>query len=155
MLAERLGPGCPFPDLEAQSGRLPFPPLELEGTVRPVAVRLAPDPQAPALFQADDIVVLDPLRSAYEAFDPDGYYAIDMDGRGCLRHVELRGDLLLVWAGGGDAAPETCISVLDVNILEVVRARAIWIGRHLVRPPIAERPAKATGEEYRRPGQER
>ena len=33
LLAERLGPGCPFPDLEAQSGGLPFPALELEGTV--------------------------------------------------------------------------------------------------------------------------
>lgn len=154
LLGEPLGPGYPFPDLEGEAGRLPFLTLELAGMVRPVAVRLAPDPQGPPLFQTDDVVLLDPLRSASQPLDADSYYAIDTGGGGCLRRVEQQDDLLLLNTGAGPAGP-ACISLLDRNILEVVRARVIWIGRYLERQPIAERPSQATGGEYRRPGAER
>lgn len=154
LLGERLGPGYPFPDLEAEAGRLPYLTLELAGMVRPVAVRLAPDPQGPPLFQTNDVVLLDPLRSASQPLDADSYYAIDMAGGGCVRRVEQQADLLLLSAGAGLPGP-ACISLLDRNILEVVRARVIWIGRYLERRPIAERPSQATGGEYRRPGAER
>ena len=116
-------------------------------------MRLAFDPQAPPVFQTNDVVLLDPLRSASQPLDADSYYAIDTDGGGCLRRVEQEDDLLLLTAGA-DPAGAACISLLDRNILEVVRARVIWIGRYLERRPIAERPSQAAGGEYRRPGAE-
>jgi hypothetical protein len=149
-----LGPGYPFPDLKAETGHLPFPTLELAGTAQPVAVRLAPDPHAPPLFKTGDIVLLDILLSASQALDPGSYYAIDTDGSGCLRRVEQQDGLLLLSAGAGPVSP-ACISLQDRNILEVVRARVIWIGRYLEKLPIAEGPSQATGEKYRCPGQER
>jgi hypothetical protein len=153
LLADRLGHGLPFPDLETESGRLPFPALDLEGLERPVAVRLAPDPQAPPLFHTNDVVLLDPLSSGNIALDPDSYYAIDAGGGGYLRRIEQRHNQLFLRTEDGPAVPP-CISLLDRNILEVVRARAIWIGRYLKRRPIGKRPAQAIGGEYRRSGEE-
>jgi hypothetical protein len=153
LLADRLGPGLPFPELGIKSGWLPFPASDIEGLTRPVAVRLAPDPQAPPLFRTNDVVLLDPFSSTNFLPDPDSYYAIDAGGGGYLRRIEQRHNELFLHTENGPANP-ACISLLDRNILEVVRARAIWIGRYLKRRPIAQRPAEAIGGEYRRPGEE-
>jgi hypothetical protein len=154
LLAEPLGPRYPFPDLEGESVCIPFSALELAGATKVMAVRLSADPLAPVLFQANDIVVLEPLRCSTDPLDPEGYYAIDAGGCGCLRRIEAGGGSLRLSASPISGRP-ACISLLDRNILEVVRARVIWIGRYLKRRSIAEGPAETPGAEYRRPGEER
>lgn len=159
LLEAPLMPGCPFPDLQGASVRVPLPALELAAELRPaatqpVAVRLGPDPSGPALFQTHDVVLLEPLRSAGEPLDSESYYAIDAGGGGCLRRAELRGGILYL-SGGAGPAGSACISLLDRNILEVVRARVIWLGRYLKRRTIAEGPVETAGEQDRRPGKKR
>jgi hypothetical protein len=104
-----LGPGHLFPDLTESAGALTFPAAELDGIAHPVAVRLAADPDAPAAFNAGDIVLLQLLPPDGLTLQPGGFYAIDEGGCGLLRRCE----------GNGPAAAWA------------VRARAIWVGRSL------------------------
>jgi hypothetical protein len=108
--AGRLGPGCPFPDFQQIAGYLPFCAAELDDVAHPVAVRLAADPQVPPVFRAGDIVLLEPLPWSGQPPQPGCYYAIEEAGSGSLR----------AW----NASPAG-----------TVRAKAIWIGRHLQAPP--------------------
>jgi hypothetical protein len=104
-----LGPGHPFPDLTESAGALTFPATELQGIADPVAVRLAPDAHAPAVFHAGDIVLLQLVPPDGPRLQPGGYYVIDGGGCGLLRLYE------------GEAPAGAW----------AVRARAIWIGRYL------------------------
>jgi hypothetical protein len=103
-----VGPGHPFPDLQKTVGRMSFFAEELEGIACPVAVRLAADPAAAAIFHAGDIVLLDVLQSRGEPLQP-GYHAIEESEQGVLR-----------WCENEPADPG-----------RVVRARAIWVGHYL------------------------
>jgi hypothetical protein len=109
LAAGLLGPGHPFPDLAESTEVLTFPVAELRGIAHPVAVRLAADPQAPPVFHAGDIVLLELLPPDGPAPQPGAYYVIDAGGCGLLRRHEDNG------AAGAWA----------------VRARAVWIGRDL------------------------
>ena len=104
-----LGPGHPFPDLQQDAGRLTLSAAELEGIEDAVAVRLAADPQAPAIFRAGDLVLLQVFSSGDAVLQPGAYYAIDAGGWGVLRRYD----------SGGTAA------------MGMVRARAVWIHRCL------------------------
>jgi hypothetical protein len=107
-----LGPAHPFPDLRQSTGSLRFRIAELEGVAEAVAVRLAADPQAPPVFCAGDVVLLQLLPGG-DRLDPGCYYAIQTEGRGLLR----------------------CHHPADGSPDGIVRARAIWIGRHLQARP--------------------
>jgi transcriptional regulator with XRE-family HTH domain len=104
-----LGPSYPFPDLQKSAGRIPFPAAELEGIAEAVAVRLSADPQAPSLFRDGDTVLLEILPEGARNLDAGSYYAIDVEGHGLLRCHQPAAEP----AGG------------------TVRAKVIWMGRHL------------------------
>jgi hypothetical protein len=65
----------------------------------------------------------------------DGYYAVDAGGRGFVRRLS-------------PSAQPRCTSPSNGNILEVVRARVIWIGHFLEKPIIAEGPVEEAGSQY-------
>ena len=156
LLEGRLGPGCCFPDTGRRRGALPFVPSELAGIVQPLAVRLARDPQQRHLFRDGDVALLAPFPE--NGRDPVGedrraYYAVNSAGSGLIRRVERRGNRLLLLSEQG-ASGALCIAVTDRNILEVVRARVIWIGRYLERSSLADRPFEEAGGKDRPPGAE-
>jgi hypothetical protein len=156
VLEQKLGPGRSFPDMDRRSGALPFVRAELTGVVRPFAVRLAQDPQQGCLFHGGDVALLAPLP-ANGSPDRDGggnrYYAIETGGSSLIRRLQRRGDTLLLVADD-DAEGTACIHLTDRNILEVVRARVIWIGRYLENSPLADRPIEEAGRAHRPPGAE-
>jgi len=157
LLEGRLGPGHPFPEVDCPSQAIPFLQAELEGIARPLAVRLAADAQQRLLFHADDIALLAPLPENCRSPLVEGagnHYAIVLDGSGLIRRVDRRGSRLLLLPEG-EGAEAACIGVADRNILEVVRARVIWIGRYLERSLIADRPFEEAGGEDRPAGAER
>ena len=115
-----LGPGQRFPDMHKWRGRLPFPRSDLGRVDRPVAVRLAADPDTRHLFREGDVALIEPLR-----LEPAwGYCAIDGRDGSFIRWVDRLEDRLLLRAepGGeltGDARRDAA------------RARVVWIGRYL------------------------
>src|ERR1041384_3106664 len=157
LLEGKLGPAHPFPERECPGQAHPFLRAELAGIVRPLAVRLADDRHQRRLFQAEDIALLAPLPENGRGAAGEGagsYYAIDLNGSSLVRRVERRGSRLWLLPACEDAEA-ACIAVADRNILEVVRARVIWIGRYLERSLIADRPFEEAGGEDRPAGGER
>ncbi len=144
LLAGRLGPGFAFPSRESTWERFPFLP-ELERLVDPALVELADDPLMQPLFQGGDVALLDRAQARRRAPDGDGCYALDLRLEGLVRRVRLSGDrLYLVPLAGPDPAGDF-ISLADRNILEVVKAKVVWIGRNLEPSPFASRPTVQTG----------
>jgi hypothetical protein len=74
----------------------------------PVAVCLAHDPNAPAIFQAGDIVLLEVFTSGEQDLRAGDYYAVEEEGCGLLRQYARQDS---AWFR--------------------VRGRAIWVGRDL------------------------
>ena len=171
LVEARLGPGRPFPDLARWQGAMPFLRVDVEGMRRPLAVRTAEDPRARHLFGEGDVALVDALgaagsgtsrgpgtqasgrleapadaeeRAAVDFSASTSYYAIDAGGSGLIRQVERRGDELWLRAGEGDAEPAS-IPLGKRHILEVVRAKVVWIGRYLEKPQIAARPDEEAG----------
>lgn len=136
ILAGRLGPGEPFPR-EALWERLPFLEPELVHTEDPALARLAEDPAMASLFQPGDLALLDRSEPRRRQPDAAAWYAVALPGGGFLRRLRREGDHLLLTAPG---RPADTIPVTDRNILEVVKARVVWIGRNLEPPRIAEGP---------------
>jgi hypothetical protein len=151
-----LGPGHGFPDTGRRSGALPFLRVELAGIVQPLAVRLAHDAQERLLFRGGDVALLAPFPENCRApVGEDGrtYYALNLVGSSLIRRVQRRGNLLFLMTEQ-EGAGALCIALADRNILEVVRARVIWIGRYLERSWIADRPFEEAGGKDRPPGAE-
>ena len=157
LLEGSLGPDHPFPDLAKHKGTIPFLRGELAGIQRPLGVRLAADPNAAHLLQEGDLALLAPCEEnggLPERHDAGSYFAVDLVAGSLIRRVERRGHLLLLLPEAAAEEPR-CISLADRNILEVIRARVIWIGRHLERSPIADRQVEEVGGEHRPPGGKR
>jgi hypothetical protein len=129
-----IGPGAAFPDLQQFAGSIPFLSFDVDGAAKPVAVRLLADHNMGNLFHAGDLAVLASPAQRPPALDGREYFAIDTGGSSLIRRVELRGEALVLKRGDGSAEP-VCIPLADRNILEVVRARVIWIGRYLGETP--------------------
>ena len=141
ILAGRLGPGEPFPR-EALWERIPFLEPELVNTEDPALARLAEDAAMASLFHEGDLALLDRSESRRRAPDAQSYYAIALPAGGLLRRVRRAGDRLHLASlfGGDDSIPVT-----DRNMLEVVKAKVVWIGRSLEPSRIAEGPFEPAG----------
>jgi hypothetical protein len=135
-----LGPGHPFPRQVVRTDTYPFPEAEIAALESPVVARLAHDPQMKGLFDAGSRVLLDRSGAKRSHLVNGGMYALSWRGHGLLRYVKRDGSQLkLIPAGGtNDSSSWDSISLSDKNILDVVQAEAIWIGRRLEPLPIAE-----------------
>jgi hypothetical protein len=146
VLEGRLGPGWPFPSSE--SGWEPFPFLEeeLDSLGDPALVELAADPLMRPLFREGDMVLLDRSCVRRRRPDAEGCYAVDLGGDSLVRRLHLDGDCLRLLAPAAPASRAAdFVSVANRNILEVVKARIVWIGRNLEPPPIAAQPTVQAG----------
>ncbi|MBI2680802.1 MAG: hypothetical protein HYX25_07335 [Candidatus Solibacter usitatus] len=135
-----LGPGHPFPSHVVRGEMYPIDEAEIVGLESPVVGSLAADPQMKGLFDAGSRVLLDRSGARRAHLVTGGIYALNWRGQGLLRYVKREGwKLKLIPAGGAeDSASWDSISLSDKNILDVVQAEAIWIGRRLEPLPIAE-----------------
>lgn len=145
LLEGRLGPGYPFPSSESAWQSFPFLHSELERLDRPVLVQLADDPLMHPLFRGGDVALLD--RCCARRREPDeGCYAVDTGSEGLVRRLCRSADRIYLLAPDAlDFYEGDSIAIGNRNILEVVRAKIIWIGRNLEQPPIASRSIVQTG----------
>ncbi len=136
ILAGKLGPGEPFPR-EALWERIPFLEPELVNVGDPALARLAEDAAMASLFREGDLALLDRSETRRRAPEAGSYYAVAVREGGLLRRVSRAGDSLRLASLFG--APDS-IPVTDRNMLEVVKAKVVWIGRSLEPSRIAEGP---------------
>ena len=113
----------------------------------PVMMRLAADTHMSTVFGADDLVLLDRAARQRTEFTPRALFAIDFGGHGIIRHVHNGPSCLYLVAEDSldDPASWDSISLDDRNILDIVKARVVWIGRQLEQAAIGKKPTEETG----------
>ncbi len=135
VLLSPIGPGTPG-SFDAFRGYLPFPLALVERLENPVAGYLAPDLSLPSEFRPGDTVLLD-LNPANRSAPVDSSCWIVAENAGLrVRYVRrVRGGLEVASrAGFREARDWQTISLQGRNVLEIVRARIVWIGREMEAP---------------------
>jgi hypothetical protein len=142
-LSGLLGPGLPFPDTDHPLLRHTFAASLLANLRRPKVARLADDDALPPEFLPGDLVLLD-FDPRYRVRPSAGFwYAADFDGGPAVRRARIEsGGLYLNSASG---LPVTCISMANKHMLDVLRARIVWLGRQMERLETPARPAEEAG----------
>ena len=127
LLEGEIGPGRPFPAQTSLYQRYPFAANDLATLVHPVTARV----------RANDLVLLDEAELHRLRPVPTGYYAIDGRGTSMIRHAIRESAVLLLFTDNEPGGDRAFISLADRNILDVVKARVVWIGHYLEPLPSA------------------
>ena len=133
LLQGALGPGHPFPETVSGTDRHPFPEAQLKTLVRPVAARLAGDPSMTSTLLAGDMVLLDQSERRREEIEPDALYAVEHEGQGLIRWVRSGARSIYLVTADSFTSPARWVPVplAGWRVLEVVKARVVWIARSL------------------------
>ncbi|MFB3827845.1 MAG: helix-turn-helix domain-containing protein [Bryobacteraceae bacterium] len=140
-----LGPGHPFPSLERAKAHAPVWTAHAGRLTRPALVQLAPDPQLGSLFGSGDMALVECDHRAPGFPDPDAWYALDLGGEGLVRRLRLDNHTLALFPPAGPHSSNTYVSVAEQHILDIVKAKVVWIGRNVEPPSVASRPTEETG----------
>ena len=142
-----LGPGQALTGKASRTERYPFPAADLKGIESPIVSRLAPDPHMAGLFASGSRALLDRAETQRRNPAPGSLYQVALEGQGRLPYDRDAGSRLFLMAHDGQHDPSAwhSISLADRNILDVVQAKVIWIGRRLEPLPIAQPPTEEIG----------
>jgi hypothetical protein len=150
LVRNRIGPGTDAV-LTAFRGNIPIPGWLLENLVEPLTAHLAPDLVLPAALTANDLVLLDQNPALRANPAGNGLLWIVAENSG-LRARYLRMDGTRLYVGNeatrGDPQQWLSIPLQGRNILEIVRAQIVWIGREMETEPAG--PADPARHEDRR-----
>jgi hypothetical protein len=132
VLRNRIGPGIEA-DLTSWRGFMPFPRRLVEPLANPVAARLAPDLVLPRMLAANDVILLD--QSPEMRANPRGESCwVVADGSDLsVRYVKMGGTKLYLAGETTVREPHLweAVSLCGKDILDIVRARVVWIGREI------------------------
>ena len=109
----------------------------LENLIEPLTARLAPDLVLPGALAANDLVLLDQNPVVRAAPTGDGVWIV-AEGTGLrARYLRMEGARLYVGNEVTRRDPRQWLSIplQGRNILEIVRARIVWIGREMEKEP--------------------
>jgi hypothetical protein len=136
LIRNRIGPGTDAVLTEIR-GHFPLPQSLLKGLVDPLAARLGPDLVLPRTLSPHDLVLLDQnpqLRSA----PGGGSVWVVAEGAGLrARYLRMVGTRLYVAneVTLNDPQKWNSIPLQGRNILDIVRARIVWMGREMQAGP--------------------
>jgi hypothetical protein len=136
LVRNRIGPGTAGV-LDVFRGNIPMPGSLLKNLIEPVASYLAPDLVMPAALASNDLVLLDQNPVVRAAPAGSGVWIV-AEGAGLrARYLRLAGARLLVGneVTRGDPQQWLSIPLQGRNILEIVRAHIVWIGREMETEP--------------------
>ena len=145
IIRNRIGPGSDAVFTMIR-GHYPLPQALLRDLVDPLAARLGPDLVLPRSLAAHDLVLLDcnpRVRSA-----PSGEASVWVVKEGAtlsVRYLRMQGAVLYLAneVTLKDPARWHSIPLEGRNILDIVRARIVWISREMEKEPAG--PADPTG----------
>jgi hypothetical protein len=132
LLRSRIGPGTDAVLTEIR-GHFPLPQALLKDLVDPVAARLGPDLVLPKSLAAHDLVLLDQNPRLREAPGGKSFWVVS-EGAGLrVRYLRMDGARLCVAneVTPGDSGQWHSVPPRGRNILEIVRARIVWISREM------------------------
>jgi hypothetical protein len=115
-------------------GHFPLPESLLKGLVDPLAARLGPDLVLPNALAAHDLVLLDQNPSVRS--EPRGAATVWVVKEGSslsVRYLRMRGTSLCLAneVTLEDPRQWNSIPLEGRNILDIVRARIVWMGREM------------------------
>jgi hypothetical protein len=144
MLQSRIGPGNDAV-FTAIRGHIPLPESLLRDLIDPLAARLGPDLVLPKALAAHDLVLLDqnPLIRAAPGWNS---MWVVSEGAGLrVRYLRFEATRLCIASEVTLDDPERwhSIALQRRNILDIVRARIVWIGREMEKEPAG--PANPAG----------
>jgi len=135
LLRDRIGPGAEA-SFSVFQGYLPFPAALLAPLEDPVAAYLGADLALPSELRAGDLALLD-CNAVRRILPEPGSCWVVADAAGFrVRYVRRNGGALELGTcsnGTGDAVWRS-VSLHGRDILEIVRARIVWIGREMEAP---------------------
>jgi hypothetical protein len=132
VIRNRIGPGTDAV-FSMFRGYAPFPVRLVEGLVQPVAARLAPDLVLPRLLAANDLALLDQNARVRQAPAGKNCWVVADSSGLRIRYVRLgEGKVYLAnEATLADSRSWQSIPLAGRDILDIVRARIVWIGREM------------------------
>lgn len=131
-LRNRIGPGTGAA-LTVTRGHLPMAAWLVKGVRDPLMARLGGDLVMPAELAPQDLVMLDQNPVARATPDPRRFWIVDTDAGLRVRYARLAGRHVCIGNEMTRAEPDkwTPVALHRRNILDVVRARIVWIGREM------------------------
>ena len=150
LLRNPIGPGSDV-SFAVFEGYIPFPDGLVKCLVQPVAARLAFDPVLPNPFAANDLVLLDQNAAARRESSGPHYWVVAEESGLRIRYVRLDSETLYLAGARGESCEANAddpsgwpsIPLAGLDILDVVRARIVWIGREMEIAPAG--PARPPG----------
>jgi hypothetical protein len=136
LVRSRIGPGTQAV-LSVFRGNIPMPGWLLKNVVEPVAARLAPDLVMPAALAANDLVLLDQSTEVRASPAAGGVWIVAEASGLRARYLRMEGARLYVANEVTRGNPQQWVSIplQGRNILEIVRAHIVWIGREMEKEP--------------------
>ncbi len=130
-----LGPGLPLPTAIDPAHRCPFPRPFVAALADPVVARLTADASMIAVVRHNDLVLLDRSQHSRSWPDEEGLYVVSRRGEGLIRRLRTQDRRVFFGTDAGPGWPGTWEEMLLENshVLDIVRARVVWIGRYLRR----------------------
>ncbi len=134
VLKGRIAAGQPFPMEAVWTGSRAFTSEFLKRYTDPILVKVGPgEISMLPTIQPNDLLLLD--QSAERRRNPrmTGIYALSLEDGGTVKRCEIVGSELVVMPENMQNrgfSPRT-ISLVDRDILEIVKGEVVWIGREL------------------------
>jgi len=135
LLQDRIGPGSDA-SFSAFRGYLPFSASLVDPLEDPVAAYLAADLALPSEFRFGDLVLLDCNASRRILPEPGSCWVVADNAGLRVRYVRRNGGTLELGTASNPAGVRVwrTVSLHGRDILEIVRARIVWIGREMEAP---------------------
>jgi hypothetical protein len=132
IIRNRIGPGSEA-IFSAIRGHFPLPESLLRGLVDPLAARLGPDLVLPKALAAHDLVLLDQNPRVRSEPGGAGIWVVKENASLSIRYLRMRGTSLCLANEVTLENPQLSHSIPPAgrNILEIVRARIVWMGREM------------------------
>lgn len=132
VLRQRLGPGTEA-SLEISTGYYPLPSSLVKGVVHPILATLSPDLLLPRPLSPGDLALLDQNPATRANPPDDGYWVVKEPAGLRVRYLKRLEPGIFIADEDTLHDPRQWkpVSAMAGNILEVVRARIVWISRQM------------------------